>query len=96
VLAAAGYDNIAVVHEQLGYSRLSGDAAMRIPCADSIVAFVAAEDNDLVLRNLPDSFEVAGQACPPPSLWMGAQHGSRSDGSRSSLSSSKSGSGAAS
>lgn len=61
VLAAAGYD-YSVVHEQLGHNSLLGDAvAVRVPNANYIVAYVAAPEDDLVLINLPDAFEVAGR-----------------------------------
>lgn len=85
VLAAAGYDDLDVVHEQLGFSRLVGDAAMRVPCADSIVAYVRAADGDLILRQLPDAFEcgdgrhvpttifVEGRTAQQPQLWQHEQ-----------------------
>jgi hypothetical protein len=60
VLAAAGYSasECKVLHEQLGYSRIMGNAAARIPCADAIIAYVEAPEDDLILRHLPDSFVV--------------------------------------
>lgn len=85
VLAAAGYDDLEVVHEQLGFSRLVGDATMRVPCADSIVAYVRAADRDLILRQLPDAFEcgdgrhvpttifVEGRSAQQPQKWQQEQ-----------------------
>jgi hypothetical protein len=85
VLAAAGYDDVEVPHEQLGFSRLVGDAAMRVPCADSIVAYVRAADSDLILQQLPDAFEcgdgrhvpttifVEGRSAQQPQKWQQEQ-----------------------
>jgi hypothetical protein len=57
MLKAAGYEEVAVVHEQLGNSRLMGDADMRTPCADCIVAYVQAPDEELILRQQPQLWE---------------------------------------
>jgi hypothetical protein len=70
VLTAAGYRHITVVHEQLGGSRLFGNAPLRIPCADTIVAYVAAEESDLILRQLPDAFEVADRPREPTTIFV--------------------------
>ena len=70
VLAAAGYDDLEIVHEQLGFSRLVGDAAMRVPCVDSVVAFVRAADSDLILRQLPDAFECGDGRHVPTTIFV--------------------------
>lgn len=70
LLAAAGYDGLQVVHEQLGNSRVSGDAAMRIPCADSIVIYVRAPEEDLILCRMPDTFEVMDRPGLPASIFV--------------------------
>ncbi|KAF6252030.1 hypothetical protein COO60DRAFT_1673864 [Scenedesmus sp. NREL 46B-D3] len=45
-------------------------AAKAIPCADTIVAYVAAEDDDPILRNLPDSFEVVDRPGLPTTIFV--------------------------
>jgi hypothetical protein len=70
MLMAAGYDEVAVVHEQLGHSRLMGDADMRFPCADCIVAYVRAPEDDLILCHLPDTFVVADRPGLPCSIYV--------------------------
>lgn len=85
LLTAAGYEGLQVMHEQLGHSRVSGDAAMRIPCADSILAYVQAPEDDPILCQLPDIFQVTdrpglpctvyvdGRTAQQPQLWQQEQ-----------------------
>jgi hypothetical protein len=49
VLAAAGYpaSEYKVLYEHLGHSRILGNVPLRIPCADSIIAYVQAPEDDV-------------------------------------------------
>jgi hypothetical protein len=61
VLLAAANQEGEVLCEFLGGSRLTGDAALFCPAADTVVAWVRPPQNDPLLTSLPSSFEVLGR-----------------------------------
>lgn len=79
ILLAAAQQPGEVVAEFLGGSRLTGDAAMPCPAADTVVLWVRTPHDDPLLTKLPASFpvpgrsaakiEVAGRPSLAPHLW---------------------------
>lgn len=61
VLLAAAQQDGAVVAEFLGGSRITGDASLSCPAADTVVLWVQAPQDDPLLTRLPASFPVPGR-----------------------------------